>query len=114
MSGARLDLEQTELALAELEIPQLRADKAYAYHAPLYFAYGDVLAELGREEEAAKWERRGELLDAALDKMEIDGGTDESMGIETEYETAVEEVASEEEANEEAEPEAPADEASDA
>jgi hypothetical protein len=54
------------------------------------------------------------LLDAALDKMEIDGGTDESMGIETEYETAVEEVASEEEANEEAEPEAPADEASDA
>ena len=124
MSGARLDLEQTELALAELEIPQLRADKAYAYHAPLYFAYGDVLAELGREEEAAKWERRGELLDAALDKREIDGGTDESMGIETEYETVVEEfvveevaseeVASEEEANEEAEPEAPADEASDA
>jgi tetratricopeptide (TPR) repeat protein len=119
MSGARLDLEQTELALAELEIPQLRADKAYAYHAPLYFAYGDVLAELGREEEAAKWERRGELLDAALDKMEIDGGTDESMGIETEYETAVEEVASDEVVmekgdGEEAEPEAPTGEASDA
>jgi hypothetical protein len=114
MSGARLDLEQTELALAELEIPQLRAEKAYAYHAPLYFAYGDVLAELGRTQEAAKWQRRGELLDAALDKMEIDGGTDESIGIETEYETVVEEVASEEEVSETAEPEAPTDEASDA
>lgn len=119
MSGARLDLEQTELALAELEIPQLRAEKAYAYHAPLYFAYGDVLAELGREDEAAKWERRGELLDAALDKMEIDGGTDESMGIETEYETVVEEVANEEVVmetgnGEKAETEAPTGEASDA
>jgi hypothetical protein len=46
--------------------------------------------------------------------MEIDGGTDESIGIETEYETVVEEVASEEEVSETAEPEAPTDEASDA
>jgi hypothetical protein len=51
--------------------------------------------------------------------MEIDGGTDESMGIETEYETvveevAIEEVAMEEGAGEDSGPEAPTGEASDA
>lgn len=86
LSGARLDKDQVDLALAELEIPQLRAEKAYAYHVPLYYAYADVLAELGRDEEAAKWSRRAELLDEALDRMETAGGTDESMHVETEYE----------------------------
>jgi len=99
MSGARLDLNQPELALAELEISQLRAEKAYEYHIPLYYAYAEVLSELGRTDEAATWERRGDLLDEAIDKRDTAGGTDESVGIVTEYEaedelpTAADDVA---------------------
>jgi hypothetical protein len=75
MSGARLDLGSPELALGELEIPQLDPDRAFSYSAALYGAYAEVLTELGRDEEAAVWRRRatvaGELFGDGPDEDEI-------------------------------------------
>ena len=67
MSGARLDLGQPELALGELEIPQLDPDIAYSWSPALFQAYGDVLEELGRAEEAQQWWDRAEHAEEALD-----------------------------------------------
>lgn len=67
MSGARLDLGQPELALAELEIPQLERERAFSYSPALFAAYAEVLTELGRTAEAAEWlvlaERAAEALE---------------------------------------------------
>ncbi|RUR01641.1 hypothetical protein [Labedella endophytica] len=74
MSGARLDLGSAELALGELEIPQLDPDRAFSYSAALYDAYAEVLSELGRDDEAAVWRRRatvaGELFGDGPDEDE--------------------------------------------
>ena len=74
MSGARLDLGSPELALGELEIPQLDPDRAFSYSSALYGAYAEVLTELGRDEEAAVWRRRatvaGELFGDGPDEDE--------------------------------------------
>ena len=72
MSGARLDLEQPELALAELEIPELQPDVAYPYSPDLFRAYATVLEELGRADEAAQWQRRAEIAEEALGLDEED------------------------------------------
>jgi len=64
MSGARLDLGQTDAALVELQIPQLDPNTAYSYSAALFSAYATVLEDLGRAAEAEKWYRRA---DAAAD-----------------------------------------------
>src|SRR5690606_29699828 len=48
MSGARLDLGQTQAALAELEIPQLDPNTAFSYSPALFSAYATVLEDLGR------------------------------------------------------------------
>ncbi|SKA98855.1 hypothetical protein SAMN06295879_2604 [Agreia bicolorata] len=66
MSGARLDLGQTEAALDELDIPQLNPDVAYSYSADLFSAYADVLEDLGRVDEAESWRERAARADAAL------------------------------------------------
>ncbi|MDR6906924.1 hypothetical protein J2X63_002632 [Agromyces sp. 3263] len=66
MSGARLDLEQPELALAELEIPQLDPDRAFSYSPALFAAYAEVLEELGRDSEAADWRSRANRAEEAL------------------------------------------------
>ncbi|KQO05848.1 hypothetical protein ASF06_16865 [Agreia sp. Leaf244] len=66
MSGARLDLGQTEAALDELDIPQLNPDVAYSYSADLFSAYAEVLDDLGRDEEAESWRDRAARADAAL------------------------------------------------
>ncbi|MBT2519043.1 hypothetical protein J7E29_16495, partial [Streptomyces sp. ISL-90] len=66
MSGARLDLGQPELALAELEIPQLEPDRAFSYSPALFSAYAEVLDELGRTADAATWRVRAERAEAAL------------------------------------------------
>jgi hypothetical protein len=66
MSGARLDLGQAELALAELEIPQLDPDRAFSYSPALFSAYAEVLDELGRSTEAASWRERAQRAEAAL------------------------------------------------
>lgn len=54
-SGARLDLDQVERALEELEIPQLNPDLAFSYSPALFDAYATILSLMGKEEEAARW-----------------------------------------------------------
>jgi hypothetical protein len=83
MSGARLDLGQPELALAELEIPQLDPDRAFSYSPALFSAYAEVLEELGRDSDAAQWRARAERAEVAL------GGSAESELIEI-YEVELE------------------------
>ena len=56
MSGARLDLNQADLALAELEIPELNPGNVFEYSIPLFLAYAECLRELGRDTEAKKWD----------------------------------------------------------
>ncbi|MFF2276001.1 hypothetical protein [Agromyces sp. NPDC058126] len=90
MSGARLDLEQPELALSELEIPQLDPDRAFSYSPALFSAYAEVLEELGRDTEAADWRARAARAEAAL------GGPAEAELVEIfEIEIEGEEVATE-------------------
>lgn len=55
LSGARLDLGQTELALAELEIPELNPAKAYEFSPALFRAYAETLILLKRVSEAKRW-----------------------------------------------------------
>jgi len=91
MSGARLDLEQPDLALVELQIPQLDPKTAFSYSPNLFAAYGAVLEELGRDEEAETWYSHA---DAAADALEFadNGGEDATMEIiEEEYESEVDE-----------------------
>jgi hypothetical protein len=66
MSGARLDQGKPDAALAELEIPQLDPDRAYSYSPDLYFAYAEVLEELGRDGEATQWRQRADRAQSAL------------------------------------------------
>ena len=55
LSGARLDRNENDLALAELEIPELNPEKAFDYSPALFRAYADTLEVLGRNAEAKKW-----------------------------------------------------------
>ncbi len=66
MSGARLDLGQTEAALTELQISQLDPDTAFTWSPGLFDAYAAVLEDLGRAEEAEVWFTRSDLATAAL------------------------------------------------
>ncbi len=66
MSGARLDLGENELALAELEILELDPSKVFDYSPALFFAYGDTLEVLGRDAESKKWLELGERAEKAL------------------------------------------------
>lgn len=98
MSGARLDLGQTERALQELEIPEADPDRAFEWSPALFSARAAVLEELGRHAEASEWERRAEIasdaLDAAsgiadrevivveeIDLIDDDGGVDVASGV---------------------------------
>ena len=76
MSGARLDLEQLDSALVELQIPQLDPTKAFSYSPALFDAYAAVLEELGRDEEAEEWYARAEAAQDALDQADDDDGDD--------------------------------------
>lgn len=76
MSGARLDLGQPELALTELEIPQLDPELAFSYSPALFDAYATVLEELGRTAEAEEWWARSERASAALDEAAVPDGQD--------------------------------------
>lgn len=67
MSGARLDLDQKDAALAELEIPQLDPQRAFSYSPSLFAAYAAVLEDLGREADAKQWYERADRAAAALD-----------------------------------------------
>nr|WP_228512328.1 hypothetical protein [Clavibacter sp. VKM Ac-2872] len=87
MSGARLDLGQTEAALDELSIAQLNRDVAYSYSADLFHAYAEVLEELGRSEEADAWRQRADAAEAAF--ADPDEGWDDTVEV-VEEELAVE------------------------
>ncbi|MEV7633141.1 hypothetical protein AB0N64_12110 [Microbacterium sp. NPDC089318] len=66
MSGARLDRGETELALGELEIPELDPDRAFEWSPALFSARAAVLEDLGRADEAAFWAHRAEVAASAL------------------------------------------------
>ena len=85
MSGARLDLGQTQQALFELEIPELDPSKAFSWSPELFAAYANVLEDLGRDAESAKWRERALLAESAL--SEHLGGHDQIEVIEV-YEHA--------------------------
>ncbi|WP_240034670.1 hypothetical protein [Glaciihabitans arcticus] len=72
MSGARLDLEQLDAALVELEIPQLDPSKAFSYSPALFSAYATVLEELGRAEEAEEWYDRADFAADAIEEAGSD------------------------------------------
>ncbi|WP_167051012.1 hypothetical protein [Salinibacterium sp. ZJ77] len=76
MSGARLDLGQPELALGELQIPQLDPERAYSWSPALFDAYATVLDELGREEEAEQWWQRSDRATIALEQASVPEGQD--------------------------------------
>jgi len=76
MSGARLDLEQPELALSELQIPQLDPERAFSYSPALFDAYATVLEELGRDDEAEQWWQRSDRAVIALEQAAIPEGQD--------------------------------------
>ncbi|MCU1525540.1 MAG: hypothetical protein JWO18_2434 [Microbacteriaceae bacterium] len=67
MSGARLDLGQTDAALAELQIPQLDPGKAFSWSPALFDAYAAVLEDLGREDDAEEWWQHSDRASEALD-----------------------------------------------
>jgi hypothetical protein len=81
MSGARLDLGHPEQALAELQIPQLDATRAFSYSPPLFDAYAAVLDELGRVDEAAEW---WALADRAREALGQDEAADDVVEVEVE------------------------------
>jgi hypothetical protein len=67
MSGARLDLGQTDAALDELQIPQLDPSTAFSWSPALFDAYAAVLEDLGREQEAGQWWQRSDRASEAID-----------------------------------------------
>ena len=75
-SGARCDLGQYELALQELDIPQLNPDVAYSYSPALFDSYATILSLLGREEEAAMWGTRADLAAQAIEAARDEGDED--------------------------------------
>lgn len=79
MSGARLDLNQAEAALTELQIPQLDATKAFTWSPALFDSYAAVLEELGRDEEAETWYTHA---DAAAEALENAGVTEDDEVVE--------------------------------
>ena len=66
MSGARLDRNENELALAELEIAELNPERVFEYSPHLFRAYADTLEILDRKPEAQKWFKLADRADAAL------------------------------------------------
>lgn len=67
MSGARLDLGQTDAALDELHIPQLDPTTAFSWTPALFDAYAAVLEDLGRNAEAEQWWERSDRASDAID-----------------------------------------------
>lgn len=65
-AGARTDLGQLDAAVSELEIAQLDMNRAFSYSPRLFRAYADALTAVGRETEAAKWQRQAVVAENAL------------------------------------------------
>jgi hypothetical protein len=79
MSGARLDQGDLELALGELEIPELDPDRAFEWSPALFAARAAVLEDLGRTDEAEFWSHRAEV---AAEALGVDEAGDEEIFIE--------------------------------
>ncbi|UOE22020.1 tetratricopeptide repeat protein [Thermobifida halotolerans] len=62
-SGARRDMGDLQGALVELQCPQLKERRARPWVARLFYAYADVLLELGRKEEAREYFSRASAVD---------------------------------------------------
>ena len=62
-SGARRDMGDAKGALAELQIPELKERRARPWVARLFYAYADVLEELGREGDAREYFARASSVD---------------------------------------------------
>lgn len=92
MSGARLDLGQTDAALVELQIRQLDPEKAFSWSPVLFDAYASVLEELGREDEAEEWWIRSDRASEVLERGEA-GADDDVVEV---YEEVDEEFDEEE------------------
>ena len=65
-SGARMDMEQFDAAVAALEIPQLDKNRAFSYSPRLFNAYADALELAGRGNEAETWRRQALLAESVL------------------------------------------------
>ena len=78
LSGIRLDRRETDRAFAELQIPELDATNATMESIGLFDANAEVLEEMGRSEEAAKWRRYARATEAHFEP-------DEEITIRTEY-----------------------------
>ncbi|WP_292794651.1 hypothetical protein, partial [Microbacterium sp. UBA6633] len=79
MSGARLDQGDLELALGELEIPELDPDRAFEWSPALFAARAAVLEDLGRTDEAEFWAHRAEV---AAEALGVDEAGDEELYVE--------------------------------
>lgn len=69
LSGARLDLGQTQQALQELEIKELSPNTVFEQSPLLFRSYAELLRELGKD--PGDWDRWADLADKAL--AEVDG-----------------------------------------
>jgi hypothetical protein len=78
LSGIRLDRLETDRAYAELQIPELDATNATIESVGLFDANAEVLEEMGRTDEAAKWRRYARATEAHFEP-------DEEITIRTEY-----------------------------
>jgi hypothetical protein len=87
MSGARLDLGENDLALAELQIPELNPEKVFAYSVPLFYAYADTLEVLGKDAESKRWSDLAQRAEVALNGNP--GPEDEVFQVLEEFEIPV-------------------------
>ena len=69
LSGARLDLGQTQEALQELEIKELSPNTVFEQSPLLFRSYAELLRELGKD--PGDWDKWADMADKAL--AEIDG-----------------------------------------
>lgn len=69
-AGARRDLGQLDAAAVILAIPDLSSPSTDEHIGRLRYAYADVLAELGRTQEALEWFERAASTEADLDTAE--------------------------------------------
>lgn len=77
-SGARLDMGNLELALQELDIPQLNPEVAFSYSPALFDSYATILDLMGKDEEAARW---GRLANRAAEALAAAQGDDDEVVV---------------------------------
>ncbi|GAA1819359.1 tetratricopeptide repeat protein [Nesterenkonia flava] len=66
VAGAHQDLGDPASAASALEIPELSLERAFSFSPRLYAAYAGVLEQLGRTEEARRWQAHVAVAERAL------------------------------------------------